>query len=468
MCVSLQLQILAYSGGSRGAFEETHTLGSLLTYCCIDELEAAALIGAFSDMHWGHRALQMPDSLALLQPNVELAFWMVDILLLLEHPQVCRASGWFYHFACMYILTLAVHLQIYTIGVFTRLCNCLRSANLPLKETVFKVLTRVLSKWVDMVEEDKQLLDAQSQDVVSSDQDPADGPSASVSAMGRIAVIREALSRHLSVSRIQATLLRRIGYERREARLFFSSYVRSAVDFMCIMAHLQQLLSQLGHAATPPPSCEPWGSLLMQDGSGSTSECHAFGSLDLDAILEAPVVQQTSASALVVQWHDPCMSRPSTLQSTAPSSACSSSIFELQVWDRASGLPCLPSDKDPDDALATSEQDQGAASHYRPLYRGPALQYRMEGVCASRLYHFRIRSTSGEGGRVGRWSHATSIETRALVPFTFDRLNAGPNILVSRDNMAASFAGNEAWSTVLGTTAFLFGRNSWEVRATRA
>jgi hypothetical protein len=92
----------------------------------------------------------------------------------------------------------------------------------------------------------------------------------------------------------------------------------------------------------------------------------------------------------------------------------------------------------------------------------------MEGVCASRLYHFRIRSTSGEGGRVGRWSHATSIETKALVPFTFDRLNAGPNILVSRDNMAASFAGNEAWSTVLGTTAFLFGRNSWEVRATRA
>ncbi|CAN0546003.1 unnamed protein product, partial [Ectocarpus sp. 12 AP-2014] len=47
--------------------------------------------------------------------------------------------------------------------------------------------------------------------------------------------------------------------------------------------------------------------------------------------------------------------------------------------------------------------------------------------------------------------------------FRFDSVNSGPAILVSSNEMSASFRSNETWSTVLGTTSFSTGSNYWEL-----
>ena len=414
------------------ATDDPQTLGSLLTYCCIDELEAAALIGAFSDMHWGYRNLNMPDSLALLQPNVELAFWLVDQLLFLEHSHV------------------------YTISVFTRLCNCLRSANLPLKETVFKILTRLFAKWVNTLQQDKSVLDAASASA-QNDDGSGGGTGSTASSqhvqlpMARVAVIRDAITRHLSMSRIQATVLRRVAYERRQERLFFSSYVRSALDFIIAMSKLQETLTDLSPNLVGT-SVEAPNSTAMEEDDMFASE-GGMGAAAAFPQLEPPKVHQTSDTALLVQWHD------TPLFNDLRSASSLSSLFELEVSDRSFRRPTT-------EAGTTGSRRLDDDLSFRSLYRGPALHYRMEGVTGSRTYHFRIRASSSVGGRegsAGRWSDATAIQTKAVAPFTFDRLNCGPTIFVGRDNMSASFANNESWSTVLGTSGFLCGRNMWEV-----
>jgi hypothetical protein len=377
--------------------EEPHSLGALLTYCCVDELEAAALIGAFSDMHWGYRSLSMPDSLALLQPNVELAFWLVDQLLYLQCPHV------------------------FSISIFSRLCNCLRSANLPLKETVFKVLTRIFVKWIDTLQQQHD-------------------PSA------QAAVMRDALSRHLSLSRIQAAALRRLAYERRQNRLFLSPYVRSAVDCIGAMSKLQKTLADIKSAPSPSNDDTP------DPGAAIPAEPSPGEGVALPQ-LDPPKVQQTSDTSLLVQWQQ------AALQAILASSAPPAHVVELEVCDRPGGH--APG------GLVTPREVAGvgasAAASFRPVYRGQALHFRMENLGGSRTYHFRIRVTSSSGEAGGRWSEVVTVQTKAVAPFTLDRLNCGPTIFISRDNMSASFASNESWSTVLATTGFVCGSNYWEV-----
>jgi hypothetical protein len=371
-------------------------------------------------MHWGYRELCMPDSLALLQPNVELAFWLIDQLLYLEQP------------------------HIFSVTVFTRLCNCLRSANLPLKETVFKILTRVFVKWVTVLQQNKAAFGSPGASSSGSDETSAlEVPSA------RLAVVRDVLTRHLSMSRILATVHRRIAFEQRQERLFFSAYVRSAVDFIIVMSKLQEALTELAGGGEEPalPASEP----------SPRSEAPGADDASPPPPLEPPRVSQTSDTSLLVQW-----------QEGPSSSASSSSIFELEVSDRGLRRGGVKAGRGERDAL-----DEAC---FRSIYRGPAMQFRMEGVCGSRTYNFRVRSTSSSGlgeqqpepAAPSRWSEYTTIQTKAVAPFSFDRVNAGPSVFVSRDGMSTSFASNETWSTVLGTTAFLCGKNVWEVRINKS
>jgi len=357
----------------------------------------------------------MPDSLALLQPNVELAYWLIDAMLYLNKPHT------------------------YSLNAFTRLCNCLRSANLPLKETIFRVLSRIFVKWVDMLQQDKFTIVSRS--MASK---PEDVVRQALELPVRASMIQEVLSRNVSMSRIQAAIITRMGYERRQERLFFSSFVRAAMDFIITLSKLQETLAEInflsGTKDTDSQSKESLQSISDSQESTSSEQPSTPDKGEDTQLpqLQPPKLSQASDTAIVIQWHD---------SSFLSLLSCRgfSLVFELEVSDRSGP----------------------ASDHaFRQLYRGPAFHYRMEGVAGSKTYLFRLRAVNlgVADNQVGKWSGVASIQTTAVAPFTFDRLRSGPNIFVCRDNLAASFANNEAWSTVLGTTSFLCGKSYWEIQ----
>lgn len=219
----------------------------------------------------------MTDSIALLQPNVELACWLLDILLYLEYPDV------------------------YNLSVFLRLCNCLRAANLPLKETVFKILNRILVKWVDVLE----------------DKNTRQGKS------GGIHAIRECVSKHLVVSRVQGALLKRLAFERRQDRLFFSSFLRNGIDFVMSLYRLQQVMVDTG-APTRDDNIKALESAREEEEGEEEQE---DGEVIFIPQMEGPKLMQTSEGALQIQWHDPSFL-------TLVGNKIGSVIYELQMTER--------------------------------------------------------------------------------------------------------------------------------------
>ena len=108
--------------GGEGSF------GNMLLNCCLDDIEAAASIEAFDEMAWFARILNTSDSQALLQPSVELAGWLLDLLLYCKSP-------------CMY--------KIFT---FQRIASCLLSANVPIKDMCMHVLRSIIVEWFSVLE----------------------------------------------------------------------------------------------------------------------------------------------------------------------------------------------------------------------------------------------------------------------------------------------------------------------------
>jgi hypothetical protein len=208
---------------------------------------------------------------------VELACWLLDILLYLEYPDV------------------------YNLSVFLRLCNCLRAANLPLKETVFKILNRILIKWVDVLE----------------DKDAAQGES------GGVHAIRECVSKHLVVSRVQGALLKRLAFERRQDRLFFSSFLRNGIDFILSLYRLQQVILD----TTAPARDDNVKALEGAREEEKGEEGQEDGEVIFLPQMEGPKILQASEGALQIQWHDPSFL-------TLVGNKIGSAIYELQMAER--------------------------------------------------------------------------------------------------------------------------------------
>ena len=103
-------------------------LAKTLLNSALDDLEAAAFIDVFVDTAWSSRNLCVSDSQATLQPNVELAWWILDLLLSKCCVSVLHGKAFF------------------------RLSNCLRSANMPIKEIVMRGMSRIIVVWCDVLE----------------------------------------------------------------------------------------------------------------------------------------------------------------------------------------------------------------------------------------------------------------------------------------------------------------------------
>ncbi|GMH91868.1 hypothetical protein TL16_g12176 [Triparma laevis f. inornata] len=103
--------------------EEDQSFINLLLTVCLDDFEAAASINAFDEMAWGSRMLTASDSQALLQPNVELSGYILDLLI--SNDSHCMFKSF----------------------TFQRISGGLMSANMPTKEVCMKLMWRIVVGW---------------------------------------------------------------------------------------------------------------------------------------------------------------------------------------------------------------------------------------------------------------------------------------------------------------------------------
>jgi hypothetical protein len=112
------------------------------------------------------------------------------------------------------------------------------------------------------------------------------------------------------------------------------------------------------------------------------------------------------------------------------------------------------------DGASTDAVDGGA---FETIYYGSSSNFVHYGLSPSSLYCVKYRILSNPC--VSSWSDVTEFRTElGTTPFVFDTMRCGPDIIVSNDGHIASYSGDDNWSTVLGSTPFTSGINSWEVK----
>jgi hypothetical protein len=124
-------------------------LAESLLNAALDDLEAAALIDVFGDTPWFSRSLCASDSQATLQPSVELAWWILDLLLAPLYPPATPSPS---SSSSAAPIVLGPHPCIVSGAVLFRLGHCLRSGNMPVKEVAMRATTRIAVHWCDRLE----------------------------------------------------------------------------------------------------------------------------------------------------------------------------------------------------------------------------------------------------------------------------------------------------------------------------
>ena len=104
----------------------------------------------------------------------------------------------------------------------------------------------------------------------------------------------------------------------------------------------------------------------------------------------------------------------------------------------------------------------GEETIYETVYCGNSFRFVQSGLCSGCSYNMRCRAILGVVAL--QWSPVVTFRTEQGVPFIFDPLKRGPDILLSDDGLTASYAGDDCWSTLFGTQSFSSGVTSWEIR----
>ena len=116
-------------------------------------------------------------------------------------------------------------------------------------------------------------------------------------------------------------------------------------------------------------------------------------------------------------------------------------------------------------ALASlCNDDDDELPEFETVYCGSSFQYRQVGLTPSCTYLLRCRAASK--GFVLGWSPSVEFTTDPGISFTFDPQKCGTDILLGEGNLKASYAGDDNWSTLLGSRSFSTGKVGWEIRVT--
>jgi alpha-tubulin suppressor-like RCC1 family protein len=103
---------------------------------------------------------------------------------------------------------------------------------------------------------------------------------------------------------------------------------------------------------------------------------------------------------------------------------------------------------------------------FETVYCGNSLRFVQSGLSPSCSYYMKCRTIVN--GVALEWSQNVEFRTESGIPFTFDALKCGPDIILSDDGLTASYAGDDCWSTLLGTQPYSSGITSWEIRITQS
>ena len=291
--------------------------------------------------------------------------------------------------------------DVFTENAFSRLSNCLNSSNTAAKEVAMYALTSIATKWCERL-------------TVDSDNDPGNAEPAPVrDDLPSPLAMEDTFQRHVVISRIRSALVKRIAVERRPGGLFFTRYTQTLTALYVAMCKLQRLL--LCHRRQSVSTALPEGVDFA-----------------VDVKVGTVTILYCTDSSVALTWL-PLRKGGST----------SSITYEVQMAARQLGT--------------TEGQDV-----FRSIYTGKRLRCRVDDLMPGQLYRFRLRAIH-PSTKVTAWSAVATAETEQGIAFRFDSVNSGPAILVSGNEMSASFRSNETWSTILGTTPFCTGINYWEL-----
>lgn len=292
--------------------------------------------------------------------------------------------------------------DIFTESVFSRLSNCLDSPNPAAKDVAMYVLASIATKWCESLVVDDW----------DSHQSLSEHSSTAVGLPSPLAM-EETLQRHMAVSRVRSALVKRIAVECRPSGLFFTRYTQTLASLYVAVCKLRRLLM-----------CRRQRRSSVELGG----KCFA----DF-AELSTPNVLYRTDSSVALTWIP-----------VRRAAATPGILYEVQMAARQLGKS-LTSDV------------------FRGVYLGKRLRCRIDNLMPGQIYRFRVRAVLTNTLTIA-WSGVATTETDHGVAFRFDPFNSGPAILVSGNELSASFGSNETWSTILGTTPFITGSNYWELR----
>ena len=211
--------------GSDDKDDDSKSLGAsftlMLLNSCLDDLEAAASIDAFDEMSWGARILSASDSQALLQPNVELASWGVDLMLSVGAKETQWGS------------------------VFQRVAGCLMSANMPVKEVAMKIMWKIVVGWFEMVQggelneqgsEEKKKTDTCGEENGDDDDEDDDD------CVPKISQILQLISSCVPLGRLKRIASQRATEERRHERIFMSRYTQKMTQLIVAVEEIMKAI----------------------------------------------------------------------------------------------------------------------------------------------------------------------------------------------------------------------------------
>jgi len=127
-------------------------------------------------------------------------------------------------------------------------------------------------------------------------------------------------------------------------------------------------------------------------------------------------------------------------------------------WKPEKGRPVLMYE------LRLSERAFGSldVDSFHVVYRGSRTDAIIGCLVPSRTYHVQLYVLF-QSGRPRPVGGVVCYETSMSSPWGFDRSKSGPDIHTCASGMTAVYDGNESWSTILGSSPMLLGKNHWHI-----
>ena len=181
------------------------TLVHLIQCHCISEFEMAVSLKSYARAKWVYHDVNKCDQDADSQLNVVRAQWLLTLLLATRNRSCSSAK------------------------FFARLCNCMRSVNVPLKCTICKIIIRLLKIWY------RSLADSMlgGDHLVSDDRSPPLPPKF---------VLINLCSVSNFIPFVRVATEKRVALERRQGRQVFSTYVQAMIRLYTAFAHVEDCL----------------------------------------------------------------------------------------------------------------------------------------------------------------------------------------------------------------------------------